>query len=175
MDNGKNMGKSRHEGFLRIVGRKNHGKTTLIVDLVRELTGRGLKVGTIKHSLNEYELDVPGKDSYRHRLAGSSVSAIITAGLAAAYIPAGEGKDPYLQLSPLFSDCDLVLVEGGLEMPGKKVEVWRKGVGTEPLALKREDILAVVTDDDPDVPVPLWPRSDVVGLAELVLSTLKDR
>ena len=161
-------------GFLRIVGRKNHGKTTLVVDLVRELGGRGLKVGTIKHSLNEYELDVPGKDSHRHRQAGSRVSAIITASLTAAYIPKAGGRDPYLELAPLYSGCDLVLVEGGIEMPGKKIEVWRAGVGTDPLALKRDDIIAVVSDDDVDVPVPIWPRNDVAGLAERVLQALKE-
>lgn len=161
-------------GFLRIIGRQNHGKTTLVVDLVHVLSGRGLSVGTIKHSLNKYELDAPGKDSHRHRQAGSRVSAIITDGLTAAYIPTTGGRDPYLELAPLFSDCDVVLVEGGIEMPGKKIEVWRTGVGTEPLALNHDDIMAVVTDDDLEVPVPVWPRNDIVGLAERVLRVLKE-
>ena len=58
---------------LHIIGGKNHGKTTLIVELVQELTKRNLRVGTIKHTHHRHELDVPGKDSYRHRLAGAEV------------------------------------------------------------------------------------------------------
>ena len=55
-----------------IVGWKNSGKTTLVVELVRLLTERGLKIGTIKHAHHSFDIDQPGKDSYRHREAGAS-------------------------------------------------------------------------------------------------------
>ena len=55
---------------IHVVGRRNHGKTTLLVELVEELCRRGLRVGTLKHSSHTHELDTPGKDSHRHRLAG---------------------------------------------------------------------------------------------------------
>ena len=57
---------------VHVIGGKNHGKTTLIMDLIRELTARGLQVGTIKHTHHKHELDIPGKDSYRHRESGAS-------------------------------------------------------------------------------------------------------
>ncbi|MCA9266810.1 MAG: molybdopterin-guanine dinucleotide biosynthesis protein B, partial [Planctomycetales bacterium] len=63
---------------LHLIGRKNHGKTRLIVDLVEELTSRGLRVGTIKHTHHRHELDTPGKDSYQHRTAGAAVVGILS-------------------------------------------------------------------------------------------------
>jgi len=63
---------------IHIVGRKNHGKTTLMVDLIEEFTRRGLRVGSMKHSIHVHELDQPGKDSYRHRHAGADPSAVVT-------------------------------------------------------------------------------------------------
>ena len=54
-----------------IAGFKNAGKTTLVVDLIRELTGRGLKLATVKHAHHEFDIDHPGKDSYQHREAGA--------------------------------------------------------------------------------------------------------
>jgi molybdopterin-guanine dinucleotide biosynthesis protein MobB len=150
---------------LHIVGRRNHGKTTLVVELVRELSWWGISVGTIKHSSHDHELDTPGKDSHRHRLAGGSPAAIITPGLIATYNQRSSDEDPYDKLQGLFESCDLILVEGDLERPEFKVEVWRADLGTPPLARDRQDILAVVTEDPVQVEVPVWPRNDVTLLA----------
>ena len=60
---------------VHILGRKNHGKTTLVVELVEYLTARGMHVGTIKHTHHAHELDTPGKDSHRHGEAGASVAS----------------------------------------------------------------------------------------------------
>ncbi|MCP4514296.1 MAG: molybdopterin-guanine dinucleotide biosynthesis protein B, partial [Delftia sp.] len=64
------------------------GKTTLIVELIELLTQRGLKIGTINHTGYSYELDTPGKDSHRHRQAGSVPAAIIAGPLMGIYLPA---------------------------------------------------------------------------------------
>ena len=61
-----------------MIGRKNSGKTTLVSELVTEFTARGYRVGTIKHTHHQHELDVPGKDSYRHREAGAAIVGIIS-------------------------------------------------------------------------------------------------
>lgn len=155
--------------LLHIVGRKNHGKTTLVVELVRQLRRQGVALGTIKHSSHAHELDTPGKDSHAHRQAGASPAAIVAESLIAVFQPRREGVDPYAALAPMFADCSLVLVEGHLEGPGPKIEVWRQAVGGACLAQSRHDIIAVVSDDPVEAGVPAWPRSDVAALAQRIL------
>ena len=149
--------------WLHVVGRKNHGKTTLVLALLEALRARGLRVGSVKHTGHEHELDTPGKDSYRHRLAGASPVAMVSAQLTAVYLPDLDPDRPYDALAPLYAGCDLVLVEGHLEGPGPKVEVWRAAGGTPPLAGERADIAALISDDDPELPgaVPRWRRDDL--------------
>lgn len=155
--------------LIHIVGRKNHGKTTLMVDLVRELTRRGVRVGTIKHSSHRHELDVPGKDSYLHRQAGGNPAAIISQDLLAAYLPRTAEMNAYHVLAPLFAGCDLVLVEGDFDAPGPKLEVWRQAAGGSPLAAENSSVVAVVSDGPVEVETPVWPRSDIAELAQQVL------
>ena len=162
---------------IHILGRKNHGKTTLLVELVEYLTARGFRVGTIKHTHHAHELDTPGKDSHRHRAAGASVSAILSRSLNAVFWPLESPKkdgaaataDRYAEFEPHFAACDLVLVEGDTTCQGTKIEVWRQAVGSEPMALNDPQIRAVITDDAIEVPVPRVPRSDIAAIAAIVL------
>ena len=160
--------------ILHIIGRKKHGKTTLVTELLRELVGRGVRVGTLKHSGHDHELDTPGKDSFLHRQAGASPVAVVTPSLAGLYQPREESDDPYAAFAPMFRGCDLVLVEGNVEGPGPKIEVWRRERCTSPLAAERADVVGVASDDSPEVDVPVWPRDDVVGLAERVLDLARE-
>ena len=76
---------------LHIVGRKNSGKTTLIVDLVQLLTKNGCRVGTIKHTHHHHELDTPGKDSHRHREAGAELVGVVSRSMTAVFRPRPAG------------------------------------------------------------------------------------
>lgn len=156
--------------IVHIVGRARNGKTALIADLVREITRRGLKAGTLKHSGHDHELDTPGKDSYLHRQSGAIPAAVATTSQIAVYLPRAPGENPFSRLSPLFADCDIILVEGYINGPGRKIEVWRVSEGTEPLFRERDDILAVVTDDPLDTTLPVRPRADVAALADFLLN-----
>ncbi len=153
---------------IHIVGRKNHGKTRLIVELIEHYTRRGLRVGSVKHSSHTHELDQPGKDSHRHRLAGAQPTTVVTTDLIAVFQPRGQ-HDFYQQIHPLYEQCDLVLVEGDIDGPGAKVEVWRRAVGGPCLAHERQDVAAVISDDQPGVEVPVWPRHDLDVLADRLL------
>ena len=155
--------------YLHIVGRKNHGKTQLIVELIEQYARRGLRVGSVKHSRHTHELDHPGKDSHRHRMAGAQPAAVVTADQIAVFQPRSQ-KDFYQQIAPLYEQCDLVLVEGDIDGPGTKVEVWRQAVGGPCLAQQRPDIAAVISDDQPEVDVPLWPRGNLKLLADHLLT-----
>ena len=160
---------------LHIVGGKNHGKTTLVVDLVQAFVARGIRVGTIKHTHHRHELDVPGKDSFRHREAGASAVGILSPTLSAMFIPtepdSNATSDRYAAFAPLFAHCELVLVEGDSQANSPKIEVWRAAVGTTPLAQNDNSILAIVTDDELSLPTrtPTLSRSNADQIAEWIL------
>lgn len=155
---------------IHIVGRRNHGKTTLMVDLIKRFSSRGLSVGTIKHSSHFHELDTKGKGSYQHREAGANPAAIITHGLAGVFLPGLSSDETYARLLPLYKDCDLILVEGDIDRAGIKVEVWRPLSNSVPLASERGDIHAIITDHPIDLSIPIWPRANVDQLADNLLA-----
>lgn len=155
--------------IVHITGRSKNGKTTLIVALIEEMTRRGLKVGTLKHSGHAHELDKPGKDSYRHRQAGAVPVAVSTTDQLAVFLPYEPSENPFDRLSALFSDCHVVLVEGYIDGPGKKIEVWRAKVGKEPLFKERREVQAVITDDAIETELPVLSRSDVPTLVDFLM------
>lgn len=144
-----------------------------MTELVPVLCQRGLRVGTVKHSVHEHELDKPGKDSHRHRQAGGDPAGIITTGLAAVFIPLDEKQDGFSKLDPLYQGCDLMLIEGFKSGPYIKLEVFRREAGGEPLAAQDDTIRAVITDDAIAVAAPLVPRSSVEAVADLVVELLE--
>jgi len=159
---------------VHIIGGKNHGKTTLIEELIRELQMRGLRVGTIKHTHHDHELDTPGKDSYRHRQAGAAVVGIVSKNVTAAFVTVQPGATTnearYQALEPLFATCDVVLVEGDMETTAAKLEVWRAALGTPPRAASDSRVLAVISDDQVPANVPVLPRSDLTGVVDWILT-----
>lgn len=162
---------------VHIVGRRNHGKTTLVVDLVKEFSRRGLKVGTIKHSSHEHEWDTPGKDSHRHGEAGATPAAVVGPNSSAVFLRGISTENLEAALNFLYVDCDIVLIEGHIDGTGPKVEVWRKEPGTALIAgSDGVKIQAVVSDDEVPLSdeehrgVPVWPRKDIEALASRILT-----
>ena len=159
---------------IHIVGRKNCGKTTLVCELVREFTARGLKVGTVKHTHHNHELDTPGKDSYKHREAGAAAVGILSPHMTALFIPIAREQlreSRYAQFEVQFSDCDLILVEGDLQASAPRIEVWRSASGESPYAANDSAIVAVVSDDaPPGLKCAVWSRQDVGKIADNILT-----
>ena len=158
---------------VHIIGGKNHGKTTLVADLVRSLSKRGLRVGTIKHTHHHHELDTPGKDSHRHQESGAAAVGICSPSMNAVFwqndrrkLHDGAQEQKYAAFARMFEHCDMVLVEGDTQTIATKVEVWRSDVGSVPLAQADHSIAALITDDTVGVKlgVPIWPRSDIEAL-----------
>jgi molybdopterin-guanine dinucleotide biosynthesis protein B len=158
---------------IHIVGRKNSGKTTLVCDLVRELTRRGLKVATVKHTHHRHELDTPGKDSHQHRVAGAAAVGIVSPQMTAIFTPMDReerGDERYSQFETAFAGCDLILVEGDLQAAAPRIEVWRSISIEAPYAAFDSKILAVVSDDGvTDVNCPVWPRHPLSEIADRIL------
>ena len=127
-----------------IVGRQGSGKTTLIEKLIPALKARGLAVSTIKHTHHHHiELDVPGKDSHRHRMAGAS-EVLVASDSGWARIAAHSGPASLPELLAQLQGADVVLIEGFKQLEAlRRVEVFR-GEGS-PLALADSGIAAVAT------------------------------
>lgn len=160
---------------IHVIGRKNHGKTHLVGELVTEFTRTGLRVGTIKHTHHRHELDTPGKDSHRHRMAGAAAVGILSPSMNAVFLPAehwSAGQDRYEAMAPLFADCDIVVVEGDSQTQAPKIEVWRAILGTAPLIGEDASILAVVTDDPLPVEATVHRRSNVKELGAWILKVV---
>ena len=110
---------------IAIVGRHNSGKTTLIERLIAELVGRGLDVGSIKHhSHRAFDIDHPGKDSYRHRAAGASETVIAAPGQVAR-IKTIEGEEECADLVRSMPGHDIIVVEGYRKSGLATIEVMR--------------------------------------------------
>ncbi len=165
---------------IHVIGGKNHGKTTLITELVQEMIARGLRIGTIKHTHHQHELDSPGKDSHRHREAGAAIVGILSRSMNAAFWPpqsneSFSSESRYEDFEQIYANCDLVLVEGDQQTLSKKVEVWRESLGTPPLAQSDSSIRAIVSHDTFDnLTTPFWPRGDICVIANKLLALVNE-
>jgi molybdopterin-guanine dinucleotide biosynthesis protein B len=154
---------------IHIVGRKNAGKTTLVCDLVAELTRQGFRVATIKHTHHHHELDTPGKDSHKHRESGAAGVGILSSQMTAAFVPVQRDEDEavrYARFNVMFNDCDLILVEGDLHTTAQKLEVWRPIVGEDPYASADDRGIAA---DTVGVSCDVLQRSNVQAVAAYVM------
>jgi molybdopterin-guanine dinucleotide biosynthesis protein B len=144
-----------------ITGGSGNGKTTLIVALLPALRAAGLTVSTIKHAHHGFDIDRPGKDSFRHREAGAHEVLVATAERWALLHENAAGELPLSALLARLAPVDLVLVEGYKREPIPKLEVHRPAVGKPALWPDDPLILAVASD----VALPHCDRA-VLPLAE---------
>jgi len=135
---------------LGIVGWSGGGKTALIVAVLPLLRAAGLSVSTIKHVHDGFDMDLPGKDSHRHRLAGAH-EVLVASSKRWALLHEVAGEEPTLpDLQARLGAVDLVLVEGFKSHPFPKLEVWRPSLGKPPLWGNDREIVAVASDGLPD-------------------------
>ena len=151
-------------------GWSGSGKTTLIEQLIPIFRQRGLTVSLIKHAHHTFDVDQPGKDSYRHRHAGcTEVLVSSSRRWALMHELRGTQEPPLSELTKHISPCDLLLVEGFKHEPIPKLEVHRAEVG-EPLIHPHDpNIVAVATDARIDTTLKQLDLNAPVGIAEFVL------
>ena len=150
-----------------IVGRSDAGKTTLIEKLVPSLKSLGLRVGTIKHDVHGFDIDHPGKDSWRHKQAGSEAT-LISSPAKLALVMDTDHDHNLDELTPYFNGLDLILTEGYKRETKPKVEIFRPEVYDTPLCVDDPDLIAIMTDADVDLGVPKFKLDDVSGLARFI-------
>ncbi len=151
---------------ISIVGKSGVGKTTLLEKLIPELKRRGYRVATIKHDVHGFEIDQPGKDTWRHAQAGSD-HVVIASPNRIAHIQRLERELTLPEIVVTIHDADIVLTEGYKRGPAPKVEVSRAERGRE-LICAPEELVAIATDQPYDLDVPQFGLDDVVGLADLI-------
>jgi molybdopterin-guanine dinucleotide biosynthesis adapter protein len=151
-------------------GYSGSGKTTLIEKLIPAFTGQGLRVSLIKHAHHTFDVDQPGKDSYRHRKAGCAEVLITSSRRWVLTHELRGAAEPHLgeQLQHL-SPCDLVLIEGFKRERIPKLEIYRGEVG-EPLIHPHDpDVVAIATDKRLDTNLPQFDLNDHKAIADFVL------
>lgn len=161
---------------LGITGWSGSGKTTLIVALIPRLRARGLTVSTLKHAHHDVDLDVSGKDTFRHRQAGACEVILATGRRWALLHELREEPEPDLaELLARLRPVDLVLVEGWKTGVYPKLEVWRSGVGDRaPRFPEDHTIIALASEPllDPTLygrpALPVLPLNDAERIADFV-------
>lgn len=150
------------------IAKSGTGKTTLIEKLIPELKSRGLRVAVMKHDAHEFDVDKPGKDSWRMTHAGADVTVIASATHSAVMenrpVPADE-------LLKGIRDVDVILTEGYQQGPWKKIGVHRAASGNV-LPVISDSYIAVAADGDVDVPAPHIGLDDVKSLADFIVSDM---
>jgi molybdopterin-guanine dinucleotide biosynthesis adapter protein len=161
---------------ISVVGKSDSGKTTLLEKLIPALIDRSITVGTIKHDAHDFEMDRPGKDTYRHFHAGAN-RVMIAAVHKIALIQRTEGGAMSLDdlVDRFFGDVDLVLTEGYKSGNKPKIEVFRSQLHSAPLCSADDNLIAFVSDvpftERPEI--PLFGPDDIAGIADFIIGWLK--
>lgn len=154
-----------------VTGWKNAGKTGLMERLVAEITGRGVTVSTVKHAHHRFDVDHPGKDSHRHRVAGAREVLLASRNRFALMHELRDAAEPVLEvLLQKLSPVDLVLVEGYKRAPHPKIEAFRAGTGNALIAPGDPTIRAVASDVALDLDRPVFDLNDTGAIADFILA-----
>jgi molybdopterin-guanine dinucleotide biosynthesis adapter protein len=151
-----------------IVGKSSTGKTTFLEKLLRELTARGYKVGTIKHSHHSIDFYDSKKDSYRHHQAGASATLVSSTTSFQIIKPVSQELTVDELVRQFGDEFDLVFTEGFSRGSAPKIEIHRKEAG--PLLEVASHLFAVVTDEPLETDARQFGLEDYKGVADLVES-----
>ena len=153
-----------------VTGWKNAGKTGLMERLVTDITGRGFSVSTVKHAHHVFDVDQPGTDSHRHRMAGATEVMLASANRFALMHELREAEEPPLQvLLSKLAPVDLVLIEGYKRESHPKIEAYRAEAGHDLIAPRDDNIKAVASDTKLALDRPVFDLNDTPAIAAFIL------
>jgi molybdopterin-guanine dinucleotide biosynthesis adapter protein len=159
-----------------VAGWKNSGKTTLMVRLIENFAGRGLRVAAVKHAHHAFDTDHEGRDSFRYRAAGASTVAVSSARRFALMTELRGGPEPTLdELVRYIENTDIILVEGFKGGTHPKIELRRREAASgPPLASNDPAILAIAADFElADAALPVFALDDIDGIASFILECIR--
>ena len=153
-----------------LAGWSGAGKTTLLTRVIPHLLSEGLRVSVIKHAHHAFDVDVPGKDSWRHREAGAA-EVLVSSGKRWALMRELRGApEPRLpELLAKLSRVDLVVVEGFKSEPHRKIEVHRRANGKPLLFPGDPAISGIATDTAIETALPTAHLDDIPAIAAMML------
>jgi molybdopterin-guanine dinucleotide biosynthesis adapter protein len=154
-----------------LAGWSGSGKTTLMTALIPELLFRGVTVSTLKHAHHAFDVDQPGKDSWRHRQAGAREVMVSSSNRwALMHELRGAPEPSFEELVQRMSPVDVLLVEGFKRNPHPKIEVYRPSLGKPLLHPEDPFVVAIASDEAlPGLPLPRLPLSDAGAIADFIL------
>ena len=155
-------------------GFSGSGKTTLIEQLIPRLVEAGLRVSLIKHAHHAFDIDKPGKDSYRHREAGCTEVLVTSDRRWVMMHELRNEAEPSLEEQVArFAPCDLVLVEGFKRASIPKLEIHRPSHGRPLLHPEDPNIVAVACDAPVQTSLPVLDINDPAAIAEFIMRHLR--
>ncbi len=152
---------------ISFVGNSGVGKTTFLEKLIAILKVRGYRVAAIKHDVHEFEVDYPGKDSWRLTRAGSDIVVLSSADKLALIERPNEERDLEGLVAMVDDRVDIVLTEGYRGAGAMKIEVSRSAHSHE-ITARLDDLLAIVADAAFDYRVPQFDLEDAAGVADFL-------
>jgi len=156
---------------ISVVAKSDTGKTTLLEKVIRELKSRGIKVAAIKHDAHSFEIDKPGKDSWRLAQAGADIVAI-SSPEKTAIIEKTERELSLDEVIARINGVDLILTEGFKRSGKPKIEVFRSAAH-QGLLCEPSELLAIASDVKWDLGVPCFHIDDVQGIAEFIIDYME--
>jgi molybdopterin-guanine dinucleotide biosynthesis protein B len=147
-------------------GGSNSGKTTLLEKIIREAKGRGWRVATLKHDVHGFEMDQPGKDTWRHAQAGADIVAI-SSPQRIAILESVSDDQPLDEVLARIQGVDVIFTEGYKHGNKPKIEVYRSTVHQK-LFAKRSELLAIASDITFDNGIPCFGLDDAPGICDLI-------
>lgn len=153
-----------------VTGWKNSGKTGLVERLVGEFISRGLSVSTVKHAHHTFDVDHPGRDSYRHRAAGAKEVLLVSKNRWAIMHELRDEDEPELsEILKKVEKVDLVIIEGFKRDRHPKIEAFRQETGTSVIAREDESIVAVAADTPlTDLKIPVFDLNNTSEIADFI-------
>jgi len=158
-----------HPPIISVVGFSGAGKTTLMEKLIGELTHRGYRVGSIKHDVHGFEMDKPGKDSWRHKQAGACTTLISSPYQIGMVMDVDHDHHPD-ELKKFFTNVNVILTEGYKQQRRPKVEIFRSEIHDEPLCNNDDNIVAIMSDIPVNMKVPRFSLDDIRGLVDFLVN-----
>jgi molybdopterin-guanine dinucleotide biosynthesis adapter protein len=152
-----------------VAGWSGAGKTTLISRVIPYLRGQGLRISVIKHAHHDFDIDVPGKDSWVHRQSGAEEVLVSSANRwALMHELRGAAEPPLAELLRKMSPVDLVVIEGFKSDRHRKIEVYRKANGKPPLFSNDPAIAGIATDAAIETTLPVAHLDDIPAVAAMM-------